>query len=275
MTSSALLGALRRRWLLVLIGLLMSAGLAATAYLVSKPTYEITATVLLLPPSSSVPPDSNPYLMLGGLRQAVDLVGVALSDENTAHDLQAISRDVQFTAQADPRSSAPILVIDVKDSTAAGAVQIRDLLVQRVPARLDAMQRALSVAPGNRVTATVVTSDNQALEVGRQRLRLAVVALAAGLASTLALTALWDSHRLRRAVPAPPSSAPLGDSAPYPSPPMTSGPGAADPTTGGEPPQPPAPVDKRENDDDGALGDAPGGRRALRTVGDAGRGAVG
>lgn len=197
------LAALRRRWLLVLIGVLMTVGLSGAAYMLFKPTYEITGTVLLLPPpSSSADGSANPYLQLVGLGQAVDLVGVALSDQTTQLELHAISKDVQYTVQPDvrtssPFTSSPLLLVDVKDSSPETALKIRDILVARVPVRLDEMQTSLGVSSKDLVTTTVVTLDAQAVEVGRNRLRAAVVAGVVGLWLTLVAAALWDARRLR------------------------------------------------------------------------------
>ena len=192
-------GVLRRRWLLILVGFVLTVGLSGAAYELFKPTYEITGTVLLLPPASSATTGNvNPYLELGGLRQAVDLVGVSLTDQPTQLELQAISKNVQFTVQADPRTSSPLLLIDVKDSSAQTALQIRDILVDRVPSRLQDMQQTLGVAANDRVTSTVVTLDVQAQEVGRNRLRAAVVAAIGGLGLTIVVATLWDARRQRR-----------------------------------------------------------------------------
>ena len=192
-------GALRRHWILLLIGLLVTGGLSAGSYLSTKPTYEITATILLLPPASAVAAAGNPYLQLGGLRQTVDLMGVALSDQSTRQELQAISNDVDYTVAADSQTSSPILLIDVKDSTQAGATRIRDVLVSRIPERLKSMQEDLNVVEVNRVTSTLLTSDNEAKEVGHNRLRSVVVVALAGIAVTLAFIALWDARRPRKA----------------------------------------------------------------------------
>lgn len=193
------LGVLHRRWLLVLIGVLMTIGLSGSAYALFKPTYEVTATVLLLPPTpaSQATGSTNPYLLLSGLQQVVDLVGVSLTDQATKLRLEAISKDVEFTVKADTRTDSPLLVIDVKDSSPETAVAIRDNLVASVPARLAAMQRALAVSATDQVTSTVLTLDGQAKEVGKNRVRAAVVAGGLGLAVTLVAVTAWDGHRLR------------------------------------------------------------------------------
>ena len=61
-----------------------------------------------------------------------------------------------------------MLVIDVKDSSPEAALRIRDILVTRVPVRLEAMQKALGVSPSDRVTTSVVTLDAEAVEVGKE-----------------------------------------------------------------------------------------------------------
>jgi capsular polysaccharide biosynthesis protein len=191
-------GALRRRWLIVLVGIVLTVGLSGAAYWFFKPTYEVTGTVLLLPPASSaINGSTNPYLQLGGLQQAVDLVGVSLSDQATTLEMKDISKDVDFTVKADVRTSSPLLVVDVKDSSPETALRIRDILMARVPVRLEEMQQRLAVSTKDRVTSSVLTLDTEAQEVGRNRLRAAVVAGVLGLGLTLLVAALWDARRLR------------------------------------------------------------------------------
>lgn len=194
-----LLGVLRRRWLLVMVGILLTAGLSGGAYVTFKPTYEVTATVLMLPPAPQTPVtgSTNPYLQLSGLQQVVDLVGVSLTDQAKTLELEAISKDVEFTVKADTRTDSPLLVIDVKDSSPETAVAIRDNLVASVPVRLAEMQQALAVSQRDQVTSTVLTLDAQPKEIGKNRVRAAVVAGGLGLALALAAATVWDAHRIR------------------------------------------------------------------------------
>ncbi len=199
MTIGNFFGVLGRRWLLVLVGFLLTVAMSGAAYKLFKPTYEVTGTVLFLPPKSSLVTGSpNPYLQLGGLAQAVDLVSVALSDQATQLELRTISKDVVYTAKQDVNSSSPLLVIDVKDSSPDTALKIRDTLMARVPEELQKMQDVLSVSSNDRVTTTVVTLDAEAQEVGKNRLRAAVVAACLGLGLTLVAATVWDAYRMRR-----------------------------------------------------------------------------
>ena len=77
----------RRRWILAIVGLGLTAGLAVAGYFVAKPTYQATASILLLPPATTVPAEGNPFLQLGGLDLTVDLLGKALSDQGVTQQI--------------------------------------------------------------------------------------------------------------------------------------------------------------------------------------------
>ena len=66
---------LLRRWYVVVAGLILAILAGAGTYSVVEPGYERTSTQLLVPGEGLVPPGvTNPYLYLGGLTQAADLV---------------------------------------------------------------------------------------------------------------------------------------------------------------------------------------------------------
>ena len=188
----------RRRWILALVGLVLTAGLAVAGYFIAKPTYQATASILLLPPASTVPAEGNPFLQLGGLDLTVDLLGTALSDQAITRQLEEVSPTVETEVGADPRSSGPILRIQVQDKSEASALEVRDLLVAMVPPRLADMQSAVGVDGGNRVTSSVLVVDAVAEPVGRDRLVGAVVGGLVGLGLSLVLLVLIDSILLRR-----------------------------------------------------------------------------
>jgi capsular polysaccharide biosynthesis protein len=188
----------RRRWILVLVGIVMSAGMAVGGWFVASPTYQITAAVLLLPPNSTVPEEGNPLLQLGGLDVSVDLLSKSLTDQQVTKDVEAIAPNAEFEIGADPNSSAPILRIQVRDKSGSTAERIRDMLVGMVPSRLRQIQDAVGVTAKNRVTTSVLVSDNTAEPVGRDKLQAAVIGGAAGVVLWTVLIVLIDGAILRR-----------------------------------------------------------------------------
>jgi hypothetical protein len=190
--------ALGRRWWLVLIGLLAAGGMVYGVFRYFPATYEITSRVLLLPPKSTVLETGNPYLQLGGLREAVDTLGVTLTDQATLLDLKRISEHATVDVRADPNGSAPILLISIQDESPDAARLIRDRLLALVDSRLDGLQRGIGVPASNRVTSTIVSSDVEAEEVGHDQLRAAVAVGVGGVALTLILAIVVDAAVLRR-----------------------------------------------------------------------------
>jgi hypothetical protein len=213
----------RRRWILVLVGLLVSAGLAAGAWALARPTYQITAAVLLLPPASTVPEEGNPLLQLGGLDLTVDLLGRSLSDQAITKQIEDLSPDAEFEVGPDPSSSGPILRIQVRDKSEAMAAEIRDLLVGMAPEKLKDIQDGVGVTTKNRVTTSLLVADQVADPVGRDKLVAAVVAGAAGLVVWAVLIVLVDSALLRRAARRAALADLPADSTETPQPPAASG----------------------------------------------------
>lgn len=198
MKLADMLGALRRRWFLTLLCLFLTAGLGVGAAQVVGERYTATAHVMFLPPAATVPTDANPYMQLGGLYQVADLVGVALSDQDTTAEIKAMSPKAVVTVMQDPQSSAPLLLITVVDIDRARAIQILDVMLAKVPTRLDGLQSVIDIRQANRVTSIVLTKDDIAEPTGFDQLRAIILAVAAGLLLTTLFVALLDGLWLRR-----------------------------------------------------------------------------
>ena len=192
------IASLVRRWYLTLAGLLVTAGLVALALAFVPPSWESKASLVLLPPKSSVPSGSNPYLSLGGLAPTLDLLVASLDDQQTRLDMQQLSQTAEYTVLADRSSSGPVLLIVAQDRTPEGAVAIRDELLRQSSDRLATLQSDLSIPERARITSSVLTFDGQPELAGRNRLRAVVVAVAAGLFGTLIVVSLIDGLLVRR-----------------------------------------------------------------------------
>jgi hypothetical protein len=198
MRLADVLGALRRQWILTLVLVILTAGLGVGAARIVAQRYTATAHVLFLPPAVNVAADENPYMKLGGLYQAVEMVGVALSDQSTTDELKALSPKADVVVRQDPQSSAPLLLVTVVDSDEARTLRILDVVLAKVPTRLDQLQADIYVRAANRVTSIVLTKDTEAKPTGLDQLRAIIFAIAAGLLVSTILVAFVDGAASRR-----------------------------------------------------------------------------
>ena len=87
MNFALTLSGLWRRWYIVFPGLIVAAAVAVGAWSVIPPGYERSATQLLIPGADSLPEGANPYLFLGGLSPAADVLVRAIGAENVLNDV--------------------------------------------------------------------------------------------------------------------------------------------------------------------------------------------
>lgn len=195
-----LLAAFARRWWMTLFGLLLAIGAAYGGWQLTGPSYQATASLLMLPPKSTVPKEGNPFLQLDGLGTIVDLLSPAMKDQVTLESIKQTSPGAEVAITRNVNSAAPVLMISVQDANPNTALAIRNNMIELAPERLDRLQSAIGVAPNNRITSTVLVEDRTAIPVGKAQLRSAMVGGAIGLGLTAALVALIDGLLARRAL---------------------------------------------------------------------------
>lgn len=190
---------LRRQWVLVVLGVLVTAGLAGGVAWLKPPGYLVTATALVLPPKEAADGTQvNPYLQLGGLTSATDVLARALNDP-TVHD-RIIGVGVQgdFTAERDFLTSAPILLVSAEAPTEAAAREIRDDVLAAAPQVLSGLQADVGVPAGSRLTVETISSDGTTQVQYKPLLRLMLLVVAAGLVATVLLAGAADAWSARR-----------------------------------------------------------------------------
>lgn len=164
-----------RRWYIVLPGLLLAVAVAISALFVIKPGYERTATQLLLPGSGTVPAGaSNPYLFLGSLAQAADIIVRAMGSDEVAGEVTSAYPGVEVQVTRDPLVSGPVILFTVtaqNDGDAAGAI---DLLLERATATLSRLQAEQNVKPDDRITSSTLTIDDKSTLQQKNRLMFSV-----------------------------------------------------------------------------------------------------
>jgi hypothetical protein len=212
--------ALRRRFYLVIaLGVLTGAATYLVAQRVGE-TYEATGTVLVFPPSRTEGPTGemskeNPYLSLGGVGQARDVVVRALTSKQVGDAFgAAYPAGTTFEIVPDYTNSAPIILFTVEASTPDVATDALTSLMDRVPVELDKLQAGLDLPPAERVSSVVLTRDEEPATTWKDMIRAALVT-AAGLGGTgLLLIALVDGWLAGRREPDPDAAEEVADDDP-------------------------------------------------------------
>ena len=195
--------ALLRLWYLTLVGLLMTAGLTYLTVQRVQPVYTAVGEVLLLPPRPTVPTGGNPYLYLGGLDVAGDILAKAMSDDATATALKAQGVRDEFTVVMDGAAAAPMILVTTTAADGASALRSLGVVLDRLPRTLEEVQR-LAKAPSNAmIRSTLITRTTEPTLSLKPVLRAGGIAAAGGLVLTLMTVALADSIGRRPKRPGP------------------------------------------------------------------------
>lgn len=190
--------ALRRRWYVAMAGLIVTAGLAWVAYDKVPPSYTSTAEVLLLPPPTSVRDGGNPYLNLGGLDAAGDILSKAMSDDTTSQELKAAGAAGTFRVALDSAAAAPMVLVTAEAPSATASLMTLGLVLDRMPAMLADVQIRAKVPPNALITSTILTRTGDPVQSLKPVARAVAVAVGAGLALSLLATGLIDAFLIRR-----------------------------------------------------------------------------
>lgn len=214
--------AIRRRWYLALVVLVLTVGATAATLALVGPTYEAKGTTLLVPPGATLQQQrpgeavstGNPYLELSGLGQARDIVIRSMGSQTTFIELCNASGDaayetmrqsmcrshpeVSYTVTPDYESSAPVILMTVEASTAQDAITALNAVMGRVPASLQALQGDLDLRARADITSTPVTVDVVPVVVRKDQIRAGILVGGGSLAVGLLAIGLLDSLLLSR-----------------------------------------------------------------------------
>lgn len=192
--------ALRRYWYIVLIGAVVTTLLGAVTFASVSPTYTSRANVILLPPESSVGPAGNPYLYLGGLTEALDVLVRTLNADDTSRHIT--DDGGQYLVVRDQSTTGPIILLEATGESADESVGTLEEVLDVLPPTLDELQADLDVPESSRITAQLLTIDEDAEVSDQSRIQAAGAVVGAGLATTVLLTGLVtglrDRHRRPR-----------------------------------------------------------------------------
>jgi hypothetical protein len=221
MSLIATLRMLWHRWYITFPGLLLALLCAAGVWYVVPPSYERSATELLLPGKNDYPVGSNPLLYLGGLAASADVVTRAVGAD---HVLKEVTKDhpgTDITVQRDGSTSTPLIVITVTAKTNAAAREVLSAMVGRTASELTALQDSQHIKPVDRITVEPITIATESTLQQRTRLVLTAAAGAVLAAIALLLAALTEGLSRKRRRRGDAVEDPIADNAaiPLPEPP--------------------------------------------------------
>lgn len=198
-----LMRSLARRWYFLIVGLLVTAGLAFAAFRVIPVTYESQASLVLLPPKTSTQTVGNPFLLLGGLSQAVDILTRTVQADQVSGPLLEGNPGASFTIDADRSTTGPIILITSTAPTAAESLAMTADVAAAVPKSLTALQTSLVVPTNSRIGVMTLTVDEKGTLDAKSRTEAVLGIAAAGVVLSVFLIGLIDGllrSRRRRGV---------------------------------------------------------------------------
>jgi len=196
--SSDFLGAVGRRWYVLVLALSATVVIGLAAPAIAPPTYTARGLVLLLPPEDLVDDGGNPFLALGALEGPARLIVSYLDSSSARSEVEATASAAEYTVSIDESTRGPVIAIDVADATADGAISTLHRVADEIPAALEQLQQELDVPPDAAVTSMSLTMSTEAEEDTATTTTVTIVAVVLGLVGAVALTLATDRLLLRR-----------------------------------------------------------------------------
>lgn len=193
-----LINSLARQWYVVLAGVLLTSGIGVGLYAVIPVSYTSQASVVLLPPKSASDPDANPFLRLGGLSQAVDILTRTINSDAYSVPLTKQNPGAKFTTAADTTTSGPIILIESRAPTSARASGMTQAVLTAMPMVLDQIQAKLSVKTDSQINVTTIAVDQKPKLDAKTRLQLVLGVAALGVVLSVLIAGLIDGLALSR-----------------------------------------------------------------------------
>ncbi|SDR72002.1 hypothetical protein [Agrococcus carbonis] len=173
-----------RRWYVVLLGLLLTAGLAYGAVAATPPEFKSRALVLLLPSADAVEEIGNPLLALSGLEQPASLVVAQIMSNPEREAVERRSATADYFVALDSSVRGPVILVEVNDVTAAQSLATLEYLKGRISDELARLQAEVDAPDDSIIRSMELTTDVTATEDLSTTIRNAIAAVAVGLAAT-------------------------------------------------------------------------------------------
>jgi capsular polysaccharide biosynthesis protein len=201
MTLGSALQVLLRRWLVILLGLIITLGAAGYLYLRTPPSYQATARMLLLLPADSRGPEAvgSPFLYLpNGLNVLARIVSLAPTSREFRTEMAAQGLTSQFEVGVD--TASPTLTVSVEGTDPDNVIATRDGLITGLQRELLVIQQEENAPREQTAHTRVYAAESEPEQISGNRMRgVLTVAGAGGLITLLAAFAIDQLIALRRA----------------------------------------------------------------------------
>jgi hypothetical protein len=191
-----------RLWYVVLAGLMATAFVCYFLNQSVPASYKAQGSIVMMPPSSTVGPDGNPFLFLGGMSQALDILAAKISAEEIAKPIVDPFPGTAYVAEPDRSTSGSVLLISVTSGNPSDVMDVLNSSVAAVPVVLKKMQDAQNIPEESRLGLMTLVVDKEPQEETKTRTASVLGAGGLGAALTVLLTGFIDgrilAHRQRR-----------------------------------------------------------------------------
>ncbi|MFJ9711598.1 chain length determinant protein [Streptomyces sp. NPDC101234] len=191
---------MRRRWYVLLPGLLLTAGLIAAVIVLVPVKYQSQSTVVLLNSQKATQAyDGNPFLSTQtSLTGMADSLARNLNSDDSLRDLKARGAKGTFAAKLADNAQGPLMWLTVTGTDKASVLSSDKTLTAYAKERLDQFQKEQSVAPKAMIRMTTIVPPQNPVAQTKTRLEYMVMAGGLGLVLTLA-AAFYVEARKRSA----------------------------------------------------------------------------
>jgi hypothetical protein len=188
MNIAETLRGLLRRWYIVMPGLLLAAAAAAYVWTQLPPTYQRSASQLLIPAEATLPEIEirvegdedevqtvapNPFLYLGGLNTAADVLVSAVRGAPSVAEALERYDGAELEVARDPMSSGPMLLVTVTAPTDEAAATLIRIMLDETTRVLDELQTTQHVPDTSRVLISPIAVDSESTLGNRERMTMA------------------------------------------------------------------------------------------------------
>ncbi|MEU3842934.1 Wzz/FepE/Etk N-terminal domain-containing protein [Streptomyces sp. NPDC028635] len=189
---------MRRRWKVLLPGLLLTAALTAAVALTVPVTYQSQSTVVLLnSQKATVAYDGNPFLSTQtSLTGMADSLARNLNSDGSLRELKSRGANGTFEAKLADNAQGPLMWLTVTGDDKAGVLSADRILTTYAQERLEQFQRQQRVDPKAMIRMTTIVPPQD--PVAQTKTRLEYMIMAGGLGLVLSLVAVFFMEARRR-----------------------------------------------------------------------------